>query len=229
MATQICWMIHKDLVSEWRSRRAWPAMIVLGIVVAVVFSLQIDLPFEYKRQVAASLLWIAIFLAATLSLDRSFALEHEDGCWRALLLYPVSPSSVYLAKLAVNILWLAVLQARSFRCSPCSPTCPCSATLGPCLSGPVGEHRHCLGWHVAQRPGRARAKGHQPDGPASLADGDSRGHRRVRSYADAGGRSDGRPLVGLERPAGLLCRYLYRGRRGVDRLRGGGISHGNGL
>ncbi|MFZ1936196.1 MAG: heme exporter protein CcmB [Thermoguttaceae bacterium] len=111
MAAQIWWMIHKDLVSEWRSRRAWPAMILFGIVVAVVFSLQIDLPSEYKRQIAASVLWITIFLAATLSLDRSFALEREDACWRVLLLYPVSPSSVYAAKLAANIIWLAVLQA----------------------------------------------------------------------------------------------------------------------
>lgn len=110
MAAQIWWMIHKDLVTEWRSRRAWPAMILLGIVVAVVFSVQMDLPAEYKRQMAASLLWVAIFLAAALGLDRSFALEREEGCWRALLLYPVSPSSVYLAKLAVNIVWLAALQ-----------------------------------------------------------------------------------------------------------------------
>jgi heme exporter protein B len=110
VAAQIWWMIHKDLVSEWRSRRAWPAMILLGIVVAVVFSVQIELPSEYKCQIAASLLWIALFLAATLSLDRSFSLEREDGCWRALLLYPVSATSVYLAKLAANIAWLAVLQ-----------------------------------------------------------------------------------------------------------------------
>jgi heme exporter protein B len=110
VAAQIWWIIHKDLVSEWRSRRAWPAMILLGIVVAVVFSVQIDLPSAYKGQIAASLLWITIFLAATLSLDRSFALECEDGCWQALLRYPVSPSSVYLAKLAVNVVWLAVLQ-----------------------------------------------------------------------------------------------------------------------
>jgi heme exporter protein B len=85
-------------------------MILLGIVVAVVFSLQIDLPFEYKRQVAASLLWVAIFLAAALSLDRSFAVEREDGCWPVLLLYPISLSSVYLAKLVVNIVWLGALQ-----------------------------------------------------------------------------------------------------------------------
>ena len=109
-AAQIWWMIQKDLVSEWRSRRAWPAMILLGIIVAVVFSVQMDLPPEYKRQMAASLLWVAIFLAAALTLDRSFALEREDGRWQALLLYPVSPSSVYLAKLAVNVVWLAALE-----------------------------------------------------------------------------------------------------------------------
>jgi heme exporter protein B len=110
VATQIWWMIQKDLTSEWRSRRAWPAMILLGIVVAVVFSLQMDLPSESKRQIAASLLWIAIFLAATLSLDRTLGLEREDGCWQALLLYPVAPSAVYCAKLVVNVAWLAVLQ-----------------------------------------------------------------------------------------------------------------------
>ena len=106
----IWWMIQKDLVSEWRSRRAWPAMLLLGIVVAVVFSVQMDLPPEYKRQMAASLLWVAIFLAAALTLDRSFALEREDGRWQALLLYPVSPSSLYLAKLVVNVVWLAALE-----------------------------------------------------------------------------------------------------------------------
>ena len=110
MTAQIWWMIRKDLLSEWRSRQAWPAMILLGIVVAVVFSMQMDLPCEYKRQMAASLLWVAIFLAAAIGLDRSFALDREDGCWQALRLYPVSPSSVYLAKLAVNIVWLAALQ-----------------------------------------------------------------------------------------------------------------------
>jgi heme exporter protein B len=110
VTAQIWWMIHKDLLSEWRSRRAWPAMILLGIVVAVVFSVQMDLPLEYKRQVAASLLWVAIFLAAAIGLDRSFALEGENGCWQALLLYPVSPSAVYLSKLTVNVIWLAALQ-----------------------------------------------------------------------------------------------------------------------
>jgi heme exporter protein B len=110
VTAQIWWIIRKDLVSEWRSRRAFPVMILLGIVVAVVVSLQMDLCAEAGRQTAASLLWVAIFFAAAIGLDRSFALEREGGCWRALLLYPVSASSIYLAKLAVNVVWLAALE-----------------------------------------------------------------------------------------------------------------------
>jgi heme exporter protein B len=110
VTAQIWWIIRKDLLSEWRSQRAWPAMILLGIVAAMVFAVQMDLPAEHKLQMAAGLLWVAIFFAAALGLDRSFALERDDGCWRALLLYPLSPSAVYLAKLAVNVVWLATLQ-----------------------------------------------------------------------------------------------------------------------
>jgi heme exporter protein B len=111
VAAQIWWIIQKDLVSEWRSLRSWPAMILLGIVVVVVFASQMDLPPDQRRQMAASLLWVAIFFAAALSLDRSFAVEREDGCWRSLLLYPMPPSAIYLAKLAVNVVWLATLQS----------------------------------------------------------------------------------------------------------------------
>jgi heme exporter protein B len=45
-----------------------------------------------------------------LTLDRSFAAEREEGCWEGLLQYPISPATVFLGKLAVNVIALAVLQ-----------------------------------------------------------------------------------------------------------------------
>lgn len=111
MAAKLWWIIHKDLVSECRARRVWPAMLMFGIVVALVFSLQMDLLPDQKRRIVGSLLWLAIFFAGMLAVDRSFASEGEQGCWEGLLLYPVSPSVVFLAKLAVNVVALAVLQA----------------------------------------------------------------------------------------------------------------------
>jgi len=110
MAAKLWWIVHKDLVSEWRARQAWPAMFVLGVVVVLVFSLQMDVLPAQKPALAGGLLWLAIFFAGIFALDRSFAAEREAGCWDALKVYPVSPALVYLGKLLVNIVTLGALQ-----------------------------------------------------------------------------------------------------------------------
>ncbi len=117
---QLYWMVSKDLLSECRSLRVWPAMLLLGVVVALMFAMQTDLPPDGapghplvghgSRQIVGGLLWLTIFFAGTLALDRSFAAEREDGCWEGLLGYPVSPTCVYLAKLIVNVVALAALE-----------------------------------------------------------------------------------------------------------------------
>jgi heme exporter protein B len=124
VAKKLYWMVSKDLLAECRSLRVWPAMLLLGAVVALMFAMQADLPAARapgtgqeervpgagSRQIAGGLLWLTIFFAGTLALDRSFAAEHEDGCWEGLLCYPVSPTTVYLAKLTVNIIALSALE-----------------------------------------------------------------------------------------------------------------------
>jgi heme exporter protein B len=108
--TAFWWIVHKDLVSEFRSRRVWPAMLLLGMVVALVFSLQVELLPEHKQQLVGGLLWLAVFFAGTLVFDRSFAAEREEGCWDGMRLLPISSGTVFLAKLTVNLLALAALE-----------------------------------------------------------------------------------------------------------------------
>ncbi len=110
VAAKLWWMIHKDLVSECRGRRILPETLLLGTMVAVVFGLQMNLPLDQKERIAGGLLWLAIFFGGATAMERSLAAEQENGCWRALLGYPVSPSTVYLAKLSVNVITLGALQ-----------------------------------------------------------------------------------------------------------------------
>jgi heme exporter protein B len=114
MLARLWWIVHKDLTCEWRTRRAWPAMLLLGLVVALVFSLGTDLPGDQRRQVLGSLLWLAIFFAGMIAMDRSFAVEREEGCFDGLVLCPVSPAAIYLAKLVANALALAALEVVIF-------------------------------------------------------------------------------------------------------------------
>ncbi len=110
MVGKLWWILHKDLVSECRARQVWPAMLLLGVVVAVMFALQMDLLPEQKQQMVGGLLWLAIYFAGMLAIDRSFASEREQGNWEGLLLYPASPTAVYLAKLVVNVVAITAVQ-----------------------------------------------------------------------------------------------------------------------
>jgi len=106
----ITFLVHKDLRREWRARRTWPAMLLLGGTLVVMLALQLDLPAPLKRGVGGGLFWLAVFFAGTLALERAFAGEREEGCSQALRLYPLPPSAVFAAKLIVNFLAVTLLE-----------------------------------------------------------------------------------------------------------------------
>lgn len=107
---RVWWIVHKDLLAECRALRVWPAMLLLGVVVALVFGIQMDLPPQQKRRLAGGLMWLAIFFAGMTAVDRSFASEREDDCWDSLRSFPVDLATVFWAKLIANALSLGAVQ-----------------------------------------------------------------------------------------------------------------------
>ena len=103
-------LVAKDLVGEFRARRAWPAMLLLGLLLVVLVEMQIELPTEHKSGVICGLFWLDVFFAGTLALERSLVSEREEGCWRTLFLYPISPALVFFAKMAMNFVALVILE-----------------------------------------------------------------------------------------------------------------------
>jgi len=110
MARTWWWLVHKDLLREWRAPRAWPAMLLLALALAMIMNVQIDLPARQRAELAGGMFWLAALFAGSVSLDRSFSGEQDQACWQGLLLYPVGPATVFLAKLAVNFFPLCALE-----------------------------------------------------------------------------------------------------------------------
>src|SRR5262245_39767982 len=73
------WLVHKDLLREWRAPRAWPGMLLLAIVLSALIEMQLELPRELKPGLIAGLFWLAAFFAGTLALERSFSSERDAG------------------------------------------------------------------------------------------------------------------------------------------------------
>ncbi len=109
MIVRLWWMVQKDLVSEYRAMRIWPAMLLLGIVVAVILTARIDAAAIQKSQMTGVLLWLTVFFAGLPAIDRSCSAERSEGCWDALLAYPMSSTLIYWSKFLVNVFALTVL------------------------------------------------------------------------------------------------------------------------
>jgi heme exporter protein CcmB len=135
-------LVQRDLAGEWRARRAWPETMHLGVLVAVLFGLQLDLPAEGRQRVAGALFWFATLFAALPTLERGFDAEREDGLLDGLRLASVPPATLFLAKLAANALVLAALSALLVALWVAVLRVPLldapGATLAVCLLGDAG-------------------------------------------------------------------------------------------
>jgi heme exporter protein B len=80
------------------------------VLVLVIFNFTLELNTEEARRLGAGFFWVAFAFGGTLALNRSFALEKEAGCTRALMLAPVDRSGIYAGKFLANVVFMLVTQ-----------------------------------------------------------------------------------------------------------------------
>ncbi len=105
-------IVWKDLLTEWRSRDRVMAMLLFSLLVVVVF--HFALPSGTTEQIesnAAGLLWVAYVFAATIGLNRSFALELENDALSGLALSPGERGWIFLGKAGANFLLIGGVEA----------------------------------------------------------------------------------------------------------------------
>ena len=111
---QILWLIHKDLILQFRTKDTLVLafMFSLLVVLAFVFSMGPFFPFdlEERSKLAASVLWISFTFAGVITLTRSFDVERSDGAVHIIRLAGVDPSNFYISKVLSNFIFLTVLE-----------------------------------------------------------------------------------------------------------------------
>jgi heme exporter protein B len=106
------WAIFtKDVVTEFRSKQVLSTMIVLGMLIIWVMRIVSEAALPSAATMGSAALWIAFLFSGLLAQERSFAIEEREDCIAGLLLAPVDPGTIYIAKLLVNVLMLCVFEA----------------------------------------------------------------------------------------------------------------------
>jgi heme exporter protein B len=100
----------KDLRIEWRSKDAINSMLFFALLVVVLFSLAFDLSPEDSRKISGGILCVATMFASVTALNQAWARELRHQVLDAQRMAPSPPSSVLLAKVIANFLFVTIIQ-----------------------------------------------------------------------------------------------------------------------
>ena len=106
---QIVWILHKDLLIEWRARSRMFALVSFALTTLLLFSFAVGPDAKTLRDHAGGYLWLALLFSSSSLLDRSLRVEEESGAMDTLLLAPTSPTAIFYGKALSNTLQLVIL------------------------------------------------------------------------------------------------------------------------
>lgn len=100
----------KDLIVERRSKANFNSVVFLAAVILLLFGFALGPDNQRLREAAGGVIWLTVLFSGVLSFNRSYQQELEDSAIEPLLLYPVDRRTIYLGKLAANLVFLLALE-----------------------------------------------------------------------------------------------------------------------
>jgi heme exporter protein B len=103
-------ILRKDVRTEVRTQQMISSMFVFAVLVLLVFNFTLFLDELRALELGPGILWVSFVFAATLGLNRSFAIESENRCISGLMLAPAPRSAIYFGKLLSNVLFMVAME-----------------------------------------------------------------------------------------------------------------------
>lgn len=102
---------RKDLLAEGRARSNVLAVVFFAGTALLLFAFALGPDAQALRDAGAGVIWLTILLSGILVFHRSYQIELEAGALEALLGYPGSRRSIFVGKLAANLVIVLLVEA----------------------------------------------------------------------------------------------------------------------
>jgi len=102
-------VFRKDLRAETRSKELLSAMGLFGLLSILVFSFALELDRQARVEAISGVLWVTLIFASILGLNRSMAMERDQGNLDALLIAPIDRAAIFIGKLVGNALFMLIV------------------------------------------------------------------------------------------------------------------------
>lgn len=103
-------IVWKDLVSEFRTKEMILSMCLFSFLVLIIFSFALGTQVMNLKAIVPGILWVVFIFAGLMGLGRSFGVERDKGTLPGLLLCPLSPWGIYLAKMIGTFIFTGVME-----------------------------------------------------------------------------------------------------------------------
>ncbi|WP_420452730.1 heme exporter protein CcmB [Ilumatobacter sp.] len=115
---KVVWLIaRKDLRIERRSRVIIDQVLPFAMVTMIIFGFALDANTDVLSLVAPGLVWLATMFSLLLLVQRTFALEHDDGALDAMRVAGVDARAIFVGKAVGLVVQLLVLEALLLACA----------------------------------------------------------------------------------------------------------------
>lgn len=107
---QAAWsIVRKDLRSELRSRELVSSMVLFALLSILIFNFALELERATREESIAGVLWVTVVFASILGLNRSLAMERDQGNLDAMLVAPIDRSAIFFGKLVGNLVFTLIV------------------------------------------------------------------------------------------------------------------------
>ena len=104
-------IVWKDLISEFRTKETILSMSLFSFLVLIIFSFAFGTNTHELRNMMPGIIWVAFIFSGLMGLNRTFGSERDKGTLPGLLLCPISPWGIYLAKMIGVFIFTAIMEA----------------------------------------------------------------------------------------------------------------------
>jgi heme exporter protein B len=98
-------IVRKDLRMELRSRELVSSMGLFAFLSILIFSFALELDRVARFEAISGVLWVTVVFASILGLNRSLAMERDQGNLDAMLLAPIDRTAIFIGKFVGNFIF----------------------------------------------------------------------------------------------------------------------------
>ncbi|MBZ0289689.1 MAG: heme exporter protein CcmB [Anaerolineae bacterium] len=98
-------IVRKDLRMELRSRELVSSMGLFALLSILIFSFALELDRIARQEAISGVLWVTVVFASILGLNRSLAMERDQGNFDAMLLAPIDRTAIFIGKFIGNLVF----------------------------------------------------------------------------------------------------------------------------